>query len=151
MVDDFVVKYINKEDTLYLERTIQAHYPMKSDWKGERYIGIDLNWDYEKRTLCTSMKGYVKKALIQFQHETTKQHYFAPSKYIPPKYRSNQQMPKLDTSDPISKDQKLFIQQGGGIASTSWEAIVKRNPIPKRPKVIYLLFENSFCCSKSKI
>ena len=59
---------------------------MKSDWKGDRYIGIDLNWDYEKRTLHTSMKGYVKKALVRFQHESPKQHYFAPFKYIPPKY-----------------------------------------------------------------
>ena len=45
---------------------------MKSDWAGERYIGIDLKWDYEKRTLETSMDSYVKKALLQFQHEMPK-------------------------------------------------------------------------------
>jgi len=114
VVDDFGVKYINKDDALHLEKTLQDAYPMKSDWKGERYIGIDLDWDYEKRTLKTSMKGYVQKALIQFQHESPKQHHYAPSKYIPPNYGSKQQMTKIDTSDPISKDQKLFTQQVTG-------------------------------------
>ena len=87
------------------------NYPMKSDWKGKRYIGIDLDWDYEKRTLKTSMNGYVQKALIQFQHAAPKQHHYAPSKYIPPNYGSKQQMTKIDTTEPVSKDQKLFIQQ----------------------------------------
>ena len=67
---------------------------MKSDWKGERYIGIDLKWDYEKRTLQTSMDGYVKKALLQFQHDIPKQHHYAPSKYHTPKYGAKQQMTK---------------------------------------------------------
>ena len=114
VVDDFGVKYVNKEDALHLEKTLKDAYPMKSDWKGERYIGIDLNWDYEKRTLKTSMKDYVRKALIQFQHEAPKKHYYAPSKYIPPKYGSTQQMTKIDTTEPISKDQKLFLQQVTG-------------------------------------
>ena len=51
MVDGFGVKYVNKEDAWHLEKTIKAHYPMKSDWKGKHCIIIDLNWDYEKRTL----------------------------------------------------------------------------------------------------
>jgi len=42
VVDDFGVKYINKADALHLEKTIRDHYPMKSDWTGDRYIGIDL-------------------------------------------------------------------------------------------------------------
>ena len=48
IVDEFGVKYVNKEDTLYLEKTIQDHYSRKSDSAGESYIGIDLKWDYDK-------------------------------------------------------------------------------------------------------
>ena len=86
VVDDFGVKYVNKEGALHLEKTLQDHYPMKSDWKGERYIGIDLKWDYEQCTLATSMDGYVKKALLQFQHKMPKQTYSAPLKYNIPQY-----------------------------------------------------------------
>lgn len=87
---------------------------MKSYWKGERYIGIDLKWDYEKRTLQTSMDGYVKKALLQFQHDIPKQHHHAPSKYHLPKYGAKQQMTKLDTTEPMTPAQKKLLQQVAG-------------------------------------
>ena len=66
VVGNFGVKYINKFDALHLEKTISDSYSMKSDWKGHRYIGIDLNWDYPKRIVKLSMKGYVKKPFYNF-------------------------------------------------------------------------------------
>jgi len=48
VVDDSGVKYVNKDHALYLKKTLQDHYPINSDWAGERYIGIDLKWDYDK-------------------------------------------------------------------------------------------------------
>jgi hypothetical protein len=114
VVDDFGVKYTNKEDALHLEKTISDHYPMKSDWKGERYIGIDLDWNYEERTLKTSMKGYIKRALLQFQHPTPAKPVNSPSRYSPPQYGAKQQMTKLDISDPISQSQRTHLQQVTG-------------------------------------
>ena len=111
VVDDFGVKYINKADALHLEKTISDHYPMKSDWTGDRYIGIDLNWDYTNRTVKLSMKGYVKKALLQFQHKDPTRHYAAPSQYIPPNYGQKQQMTNIDLSKPMTKAQTHFLQQ----------------------------------------
>ena len=55
VVDDFGVKYVNKADALQLEKIISNYYPMKSDWKGNWYIGIDLDWDYTKRTVKFSI------------------------------------------------------------------------------------------------
>ena len=54
VVDNFGVKYINKAVTLHLDKNICDHYPMKSDWIGDCYIGIDLNWDYTKRLESSS-------------------------------------------------------------------------------------------------
>ena len=62
VVNDFGVKYVNKADVLHLEKTISDYYPMKSDWKGDQYIGINLNWDYPKSTIKLSVKGYFKKS-----------------------------------------------------------------------------------------
>ena len=112
--DDFGVKYVNKADALHLEKTISEYYPMKSDWKGDRYIGIDLSWNYTKHTVKLSMKGYVKKALLQFQHQKPTKHYAAPSQYIPPNYGQKQQMTNLDLSKPMTKAQKHFLQQVTG-------------------------------------
>ncbi len=48
--------------------TVQKYYKCSCDWKGERYCGLTIKWDYEKRKVHLSMPGYVKKALTCFQH-----------------------------------------------------------------------------------
>jgi hypothetical protein len=57
--NDFGVEYFNKEDADHLINSIEANYPVKTDWTGSKYIGIDLDRDYTKREVKLSMKGYV--------------------------------------------------------------------------------------------
>ena len=40
--------------------------------EGAKYIGLTVNWDYERGEGYLSMPGYVTKALQQFQHEPPK-------------------------------------------------------------------------------
>ena len=68
VVDDFGVKYERKRDAQHLMETLKRYYPVSEDWKGNRYIGITLNWDYQKRQVHLSMPGYVERALKQFNH-----------------------------------------------------------------------------------
>ena len=63
VVDDFGVLYESKADAQHLESSLKEHYPITTDWSGDKYIGVDLEWNYDKRELITSMKGYVKRAL----------------------------------------------------------------------------------------
>ncbi|KAL7528154.1 hypothetical protein ACHAXR_005043 [Thalassiosira sp. AJA248-18] len=76
VVDDFGVKYVGKEHALHLKDTLERHYKVTNDWTGNRYIGITLDWDYQRKQVHLSMPGYVAKALKQFQHTKpkTKQH-----------------------------------------------------------------------------
>jgi len=75
-VDNFGVKYDRKEDADHLEQTIKNSYPIKTDWTGEYDLVMTLKCDYIKihnnRSVCLSMSGYVRDALIQFQHTYTK-------------------------------------------------------------------------------
>ena len=68
VVDDFGVKYVGEEHAQHLKTTLEEHYKLTCDWTGTRYIGITLDWDYNKRQVHLSMPNYVKKALKQFQH-----------------------------------------------------------------------------------
>jgi hypothetical protein len=86
VVDDFGVKYVNLEDAKHLEQTLKTYYPIKSDWKGDKYIGIDLDWNNQARTLRTSMKGYIKKALKQFQHPEPSCHTYGSEIFVAPIY-----------------------------------------------------------------
>ena len=66
VVDNFGIKYTNKDDINHLFKAIKEKYPPKIDWTGAKYVGIDLNWDYKKREVKLAMKGYIKRALQQF-------------------------------------------------------------------------------------
>ena len=42
VVDDFGIKYINKEDIDHLLNAVKEQYPVKVDWNGSKYLGMDL-------------------------------------------------------------------------------------------------------------
>jgi hypothetical protein len=112
VVDDFGVKYVNKEDMDHLISTIGNRYPIKVDWKAEYYLGITIKWDYVNRTATLSMPGYVKEALLEFQHKSTDGVKFnCPSPYTPPVYGKKQQMTKLDETNPINKKETKILQK----------------------------------------
>ena len=112
VVDDFGVKYINKEDMEHLIAALGKKYPIKVDWKAEFYLGMTIKWDYNNRTAKLSMPGYVKEALLEFQHESTNGiKYNSPSPYTPPVYGKKQQMAKIDDTKPINKQETKLLQQ----------------------------------------
>ena len=61
VVDDFGVQYFNKEDADHLIDAIKESYPVKVDWTGSKYVGIDLKWNYDKEEVILSIKGMYKK------------------------------------------------------------------------------------------
>ena len=69
VVDDFGVKYFGKEHALHLKSTLEDNCGVATEWDGERYIGITLDWDYERRQVHLSMPGYIAKALKFCQHK----------------------------------------------------------------------------------
>ena len=67
VVDDFGVKYVDEEHAKPLLSIIQQNYKCKAEWDGSRYLGLTLDWDYQKREVHVSMPGYVHEALQRFQ------------------------------------------------------------------------------------
>ncbi len=65
-VDDFGVKYTRKEDKQHLTSILTQHYEVKVKDKGKGYLGITLDWDYNKGQVHLSIPGYVSKALKRF-------------------------------------------------------------------------------------
>ena len=78
VVDNFGVKYVGEEHANHLFHTLEQHYKVTQDWAGTRYIGITLNWDYEKQQVHLSMPGYVAKTLKHFHHPKPKRQQNAP-------------------------------------------------------------------------
>jgi hypothetical protein len=93
----------------HLVATIGKRYPIKVNWKAEYFLGITIKWDYVNRTATLSMPGYVKEALLEFQHKGTNEiKYNSPSPYTPPVYGKKQQITKLDETNPINKKETIL-------------------------------------------
>ena len=63
VVNNFGVKYAGEEHAMHLMSVLRNSYTIMHEWKGKKYIGITLDWDYEQRQVHLSMPGYIEKAL----------------------------------------------------------------------------------------
>eukprot|EP00804_Cyclotella_cryptica_P030324 CCRYP_011861-RA/>CCRYP_011861-RA protein AED:0.29 eAED:0.29 QI:0/-1/0/1/-1/1/1/0/670 len=112
VVDDFGVKYVGKEHALHLKSVLESYYPLSTDWTGNRYIGIRLDWDYSTRKVHLSMPGYKAKALKQFQHKPPSEPQHSPFPTKPIKYGAKKQYATPPSTAPLlDKKGTKFIQQ----------------------------------------
>ena len=63
VVDNFGLKYVNKDNVMHLQQVLEEHYQTTTDWSGNRYIGIKIDWDYKQQQVHLSMPGYIMAAL----------------------------------------------------------------------------------------
>jgi hypothetical protein len=68
VVNDFGVKYVGKENAQHLVDALASLYEVSTDWAGELYCGLHIQWNYPKRHVNISMPGYIEAALHKFQH-----------------------------------------------------------------------------------
>jgi hypothetical protein len=94
VVDDFGVKYINKDDVTHLLDVLQKDYEVDTDWEVTRYLGLTLNWDYKNRCVHLSMPGYIKKALIQSGHKPLAKPQHQPYEHTKPTYGATVSTPR---------------------------------------------------------
>ena len=55
VVDDFGVKYVGKEHAAHLVAALKETYDIEVDEKGEKYVGISIDWDYKNGEVHLSM------------------------------------------------------------------------------------------------
>ncbi len=57
VVNDFGVKYVGKENAQHLLDTVWHYYTCSCNWKGEKYCGLTLKWDYEGKKSTSQCLG----------------------------------------------------------------------------------------------
>ena len=110
VVDDFGIKFTGNVHANHLITTLKKYYDVTIDWKGELFVGIKLEWDYENRTLETHVPGFTKRALHKYQHPKPKKPQHAPAKAAPIQYGAKVQKTQHDTSPYISAERIKRIQ-----------------------------------------
>jgi hypothetical protein len=68
VVDDIGLKVRSNDDVLHLVNAIEKVWKVKINWQGNRYVGMDLKWDYnpEDPTLDISCDQIIPDALKRF-------------------------------------------------------------------------------------
>lgn len=109
-VDDFGVKYFNKEDAQHLIDTLDAHYDLTVDWTGHNYCGLTLDWNYSEGYVDVSIPGYIVDALKKFQHIKSTRIQHTPHKWNQPVYGQKVQYADSDKSEKLDAKGKKLIQ-----------------------------------------
>ena len=110
VVDDFGVKYKGAVHANHLISILKKDYEVTVDWKGDLFVGIKLEWDYDKRTLNTHVPGFTKRALHKYQHPAPNRPQHAPAQAAPIQYGAKVQTTQQDTSPYISAERVKRIQ-----------------------------------------
>ena len=92
IVDDFGIEYVGRRHADHLLNALQCDYTVKCDWTGAKFAGIDLTWDYTKRTCRLSMKGYIQELRVKYGHATPAKPQHAPHKHREIVYGAKTQM-----------------------------------------------------------
>ena len=99
---------------MHLIKIMREKYTFKVDMKAEQYIGIHLDWDYNKRELIASMKGYAQQALTELQHVFSGRFHPAPSRMERPTFGAESQFVKDGTSPLLSGGRASYLQRAIG-------------------------------------
>ena len=109
VVDDFGVKYKNKDDANHLIAALQEKYEVTIDWTGHLFCGITLTWDYINGIVILSMPGYVIRVLRRLKH-VLKKLQDAPHPWNEPAYGQKVQYAETDETDALNKELTTLIQ-----------------------------------------
>ncbi len=120
IVDDFGVKYTNKDNVEHLLYILKQDYEIDTNWKGTSYLGLTLDWDYKQCKVHLSMPGYLENALVRFGHEPPTKLQIKPPPHTIPTYGGTVQYAKAtDTSPAATKAEQKYICQVKGISCTT--------------------------------
>ena len=59
VVEDFGVEYVGKQHAGHLTTILKQYHNITEDWEGKKYAGIDLKFNYNKRTCRATMDGHM--------------------------------------------------------------------------------------------
>ena len=85
-MDNFGIKYFNKDDIHHLLNALKKHYTVSEDWAGENYCGFKLSWYYKHGYVLASMPNNIKELLKKLKHTAPLKPVHAPHAWSEPAY-----------------------------------------------------------------
>ena len=86
LVVDFGIKYVGCQHLNHLLSALRNIYTVTVDKHSTKYLGLTIDWHYNKGYVEISMPEYIEKALHRFQHQLPKRKQHSPHVWQAPKY-----------------------------------------------------------------
>jgi hypothetical protein len=116
VINNFGVKYFDKETEQHLLDTIQKYYKCSCNWDGQQYCGLTIKWDYNRHKVHLLMPTHIQKALKHFQHPPPQIQQDNLHPHVKKKYGTKEQFTKPINKTPLlDKAGKKFIQEVTGV------------------------------------
>jgi hypothetical protein len=109
VVDDFAVVWSSAASMQHFIATLRKLYTVKIDYRGSKYLGLDININRRHRHVTLSMPGYIAKLMKRVRPDGIKASS-TPSVYSPPNYKSTAQTATVDSSPFASSTQQHELQ-----------------------------------------
>jgi hypothetical protein len=110
-VNNFGVKYVGREHAKHLLQVLNMHYKCLQDWDGKKFLGMDIDWDYEQRKVHVLMLEYVPKALMRFQHKSPSTPQHQPYPHVKPTYGATLQYAEASNTLELLSKEKTYFQE----------------------------------------
>ena len=91
LFDNFGAKYVGERHALQLKTVIEYNYKVTEDWKRDLYSGINIKWDYIKRTYRFTMDDFIANLRVRFNHPHAAKPQHSPYKHVPIVYGAKMQ------------------------------------------------------------
>ena len=111
-VDDFGIKYVKREDVEHLKEALEKLYKFTIDWDAQRYVGINLEWDYKNRQVSLSIPGYIDAVLLKLCNGRRHKKQDSPHPYNTPQYGKQTQIaPNIPETPEIDQNEMKLIER----------------------------------------
>jgi hypothetical protein len=94
------------EDAQHLIEALKQDYTITIDWGGTKYIGLTIDWDYNKGQVHVHMPGYLDKVVLKFKHFASSKKQNSPYPHAIPQYEAKTQYAESQDKSPLLNIEK---------------------------------------------
>ena len=101
VIDNFLIRYVGKDHTLYVENALKKHYEeVSTNWGTIFFCSIHLKWDYKLYTVQPSIPGYNTAVIHKLSHNQSETEH-SPHLIKRITYGTKLKLMSISTSDPL--------------------------------------------------
>jgi hypothetical protein len=112
IVDNFGVEYVGLKHFNYLLRILKKFHGIQYNMAGNRFSGMDIEWNYAAHHCRISMPGCISLLLLKYKHPQPAKSRLSPYKCLPIAYGSKSHVtPDPDVSELLDTNHKRCVQE----------------------------------------